>query len=153
MVRSIIYIIATVLLMANCTAEPKTQKATEKTDSKYASNIPSAGNTEAAFTKTIPPTDFLAAFNAQPGAIMVDVRTPKEYASGRIVPDAVNVDYHSDGFLENILELSKDEPIYIYCFSGGRSSKAAYKMRQLGFDRVYECEGGYQRWKRENQAE
>jgi len=32
----------------------------------------------------------------------------------------------------------------------GRSSKAAFKMRQVGFDRIYELKGGYQQWEKEN---
>jgi len=74
---------------------------------------------------------------------------PKEFVGGKIVPEAENVDYHADTFLEKILMYDRDAPIFVYCFSGGRSSKAVYKMKQLGFKKIYECEGGYQKWERD----
>ena len=104
---------------------------------------------ETEFTKTIPPKDFLKIYKENPGAVMVDVRTPKEFVGGKIVPEAENVDYHADTFLEKILMYDRDAPIFVYCFSGGRSSKAVYKMKQLGFKKIYECEGGYQKWERD----
>jgi len=106
-------------------------------------------NTKTAFTKTIPPADFLETYRATPGAIMVDVRTSKEYYGGRMIPEAINVDYHGDNFLTDIVTQDRSQPIFVYCYSGGRSSKAAFKMRQLGFDRIYECAGGYQQWEKE----
>ena len=109
-----------------------------------------ANNTEAKFTKTIPPSEFLAAYEATPGALLIDVRTKKEFLGGKVSPNAINVDYHSKTFVTDILEHDRSEPVFIYCFSGGRSSKAAYKMRQLGFDRIYEMKGGYQLWEKEN---
>jgi len=103
-----------------------------------------------AFTKSIPPSEFLAKYKENPGATIIDVRTPKEFFSGKMVPEAVNIDYHGDEFLTQISVQDRNAPIFVYCFSGGRSSKAAYKMRQLGFDRIYECKGGYQQWEKEN---
>jgi len=135
MVRLFIYMSALFLFASSCSSDGKSSQ-TADTDTEY--------------TRTIPPADFLKAYHAQPGAVMIDVRTPKEYVSGKMVPEAINVDYHADNFLEKILMTERDDPVYIYCFSGGRSSKAAYKMRQLGFDRIYECQGGYQRWEKEN---
>lgn len=136
MVRVFLYLSAFLLLASSCSSDGNKSSQTAETEYEY--------------TRTIPPADFLKAYHAQPGAVMIDVRTPKEYVDGKIVPEAVNVDYHGDDFLEKILMHDKNDPIYIYCFSGGRSSKAAYKMRQLGFDRIYECQGGYQRWEKEN---
>jgi len=122
----------------SCTSDPATSQAS-KTDI-----------TEKEYTKTISPADFLAAYRATPGAVMIDVRTNKEYYGGRMVPEAINVDYHGENFLTEIVTQDRDQPIFVYCYSGGRSSKAAYKMRQLGFDRIYECAGGYQQWEKEN---
>ena len=109
-----------------------------------------ANNTESKFTKTIQPSEFLAAYEATPGALLIDVRTKKEFQAGTVSPKAINVDYHGENFVTDILEHDRSEPVFIYCFSGGRSSKAAYKMRQLGFDRIYEMKGGYQLWEKEN---
>ena len=107
-------------------------------------------NTAAKFTETIPPSDFLRIYKESPGALMFDVRTRKEYHAGKVVPEAINVDYHGENFITDILEYDRSDPVFVYCFSGGRSSKAAFRMRQLGFDRIYEMKGGYQRWQKEN---
>jgi len=139
MVRILFYASLLFLLCNSCTSDNKASSGSSQTSEELGD----------AFTSTIPPAEFLEKYHAQVGAIMIDVRTPKEFVQGKIVPEAVNVDYHSDKFLEKILEHDRSEPIYVYCFSGGRSSKAAYKMRQLGFDRIYECAGGYQRWQKE----
>lgn len=129
------------MILLSCASDPSATASASTTQND---------DSEAKFTKTIPPAEFMAKYNAMPGATMVDVRTRKEYVDGRIVPEAVNIDYHGDQFLEEILSQDKNTPIFVYCFSGGRSSKAAYKMRQLGFDRIYECKGGYQAWEKEN---
>lgn len=136
MVRALLIISTLFMFCLSCVNDKKAAASSTNNDN---------GST---FTSTIPPAEFLEKYHAQQGAVMVDVRTAKEFSQGAMVPTAVNVDFH-DNFLENILLQPKDDPIFIYCFSGGRSSKAAYKMRQLGFDRIYECEGGYQRWEKE----
>ena len=73
-----------------------------------------ANNTESKFTKTIPPSEFLAAYKATPGAALIDVRTRKEYLAGKIAPNAINVDYHGEDFISDILEHDRSEPIFIY---------------------------------------
>ena len=139
MVRVILYSCTMFLLCMSCQSDSKASVSTAEQTAPV----------EAKFTKTIPPSDFLKVYKENPGAVMVDVRTPKEYVNGKIVPEAENVDYHADTFLEKILVYDRDTPIFVYCFSGGRSSKAVYKMKQLGFKQIYECEGGYQKWERE----
>jgi len=139
MVRVIIFSVTVFFICMGCQSD--------KTAS--ASGTEQTSTSESEFTKTISPSEFLKIYNEHPGAVMVDVRTPKEYVSGKIVPEAENVDYHADTFLEKILMHDRDSPIFVYCFSGGRSSKAVYKMKQLGFKQIYECEGGYQKWDRE----
>lgn len=82
---------------------------------------------------------------------LVDVRTPGEYAEGRL-QGAKNIDWNSDGFESEIQELDKTKPAFVYCLSGGRSSSAASKMRDLGFKEVYEMKGGIRAWRNANKA-
>ena len=140
MVRVILYSFTILLLCMSCQSD---NKAT-------ASNSGKASPNETEFIRMLSPTEFLQVYKENPGSVMVDVRTPKEYVGGKLVPEAENVDYHADTFLEKILMYDRDTPIFVYCFSGGRSAKAVYKMKQLGFKKIYECEGGYQKWDREN---
>ena len=79
------------------------------------------------------------------GVQLIDVRTPGEYAAGKI-GEAVNIDFFGDDFEKNILSLDKNLPTLVYCKSGNRSGKAAAKMKELGFREVYDLRGGYSGW-------
>ncbi len=78
---------------------------------------------------------------------LVDVRTPAEYSAGHI-DQALNIDYNAPAFEQRIQTLDKTKPVYIYCQSGGRSSRAAKVMQSLGFQQIYDLQGGYLAWQR-----
>lgn len=74
---------------------------------------------------------------------LLDVRTPEEFAEGHI-EGAINIDFLNANFSEQIIaQLKKEIPVYLYCRSGGRSAKAMLVLRDLGFQTVYELEGGF----------
>ncbi len=75
-------------------------------------------------------------------AVILDVRTPEEVAEGN-VKGSLNLDYRAANFETELKKLSKDKAYFVYCKSGGRSSKAMKKMEDLGFSRVYNILGGY----------
>lgn len=82
-------------------------------------------------------------------AVILDVRTPREYNEGHI-PNAVNIDiYMGRGFLDAIKALEPSKSYYVYCKSGGRSAQACTLMQQLGYNNAYNLLGGYSRWKGE----
>lgn len=72
--------------------------------------------------------------------ILLDVRTPEEFADGHI-PGAINISNESIG--ENdITELpDKEQRIYVYCRSGNRSKQASAKLVNLGYTNVVEIGG------------
>ncbi len=76
---------------------------------------------------------------------LVDVRTPEEYEAGHI-EKATNIDFLADNLEQNIQEINKDRPVFIYCRSGGRSGQAAELMKKLGFKKIYDLRGGYLSW-------
>lgn len=76
--------------------------------------------------------------------VILDVRTPKEFNEGHI-PNAINIDYRSDAFMDSIKKLNKDKKIAVYCRSGGRSKLAAKKLIETGFD-VFELNKGIMNW-------
>lgn len=76
---------------------------------------------------------------------LVDVRTPGEFGGGHLV-GAKNIDFRNAAFAENLAQLDKSKPVFVYCLSGGRSAEAAKLMRAQGFQNVYELEGGYLKW-------
>ena len=72
--------------------------------------------------------------------IILDVRTPAEYAQGHI-PNAINIPNETIG-TEEIPQLpNKKQVIFVYCRSGNRSKQAAEKLVQLGYTNVVEFGG------------
>lgn len=80
---------------------------------------------------------------------LIDVRTAKEFNAGNI-KNSVNIDFFNPQFITCFSEYDKEEPIYLYCQSGNRSGKAAKKLAELGFTKVYDLKGGYSGWKSKN---
>lgn len=78
-------------------------------------------------------------------ALVMDVRTPDEFASGAIA-GAVNYNFRSADFKQKVAQLDKKQTVYVYCLSGGRSGEAAIWMRSIGFEKVYELKGGILAW-------
>lgn len=82
---------------------------------------------------------------------VLDVRTPKEIAQGKITTTALEADFFEDNFIEEATsKISKDETVYVYCKGGNRSAKAVVKLRELGYSKAYNVEGGIKAWKAEN---
>lgn len=66
------------------------------------------------------------------GAVIIDVRTPEEFASGHL-DGALNIDVSSLDFDQKIIELDPKVRYLIYCRSGNRSAQALARMNGLGF--------------------
>lgn len=80
------------------------------------------------------------------GAQIVDVRTEDEWKEGHI-KGARLITSTESGFLERAkASLDPDRPVLVYCRSGKRSEIAAGKLREAGFSRVDELEGGILAW-------
>jgi len=78
-------------------------------------------------------------------AAIIDVRSPEEFA-GQHIDNAINIDWNGDNFEGKIGKYDKSKPIFVYCMSGGRSKKAAEKLSELGFSKIYELQGGIMKW-------
>jgi len=81
--------------------------------------------------------------------LLIDVRTPGEYASGHL-ENSVNIDYKADNFKELIAALDSNQDVYVYCKVGGRSNNAAKIMKKMGFKKIYDLEGGILQWEKED---
>ena len=98
--------------------------------------------------------DELRALQAR-GVPVVDVREPAEYAAGR-VPGASNIprgvlEFEVDGHpavncTRDPALAHRDQPIVLYCRSGGRSALAAEALQRLGFAEPLSLAGGYLGW-------
>lgn len=91
------------------------------------------------------PQAFINQAKADTTSILLDVRTPKEYAEGHLA-NARQLDYlNTEAFDAGIKQLDKSRTYYIYCRSGKRSHSACLKMKKQGF-KVYDMEGGILNW-------
>lgn len=80
---------------------------------------------------------------------LIDVRTRKEYDRGHI-KQARNIPIKNKRkFKENLQELDKERPIYVYCYSGVRSKRASRILKQLGFKDIIDFREGWKAWSKQ----
>ena len=80
---------------------------------------------------------------AKAGAVVLDVRTPEEFAAGH-VPGAKNIPV--DQVAARVGELGPPStPVVVYCRSGKRSAAAIQTLSGLGFQKLWNA-GGYEGW-------
>lgn len=81
--------------------------------------------------------DGTSAFNRDipPNAVIIDVRTAEEFASGHF-PGAINIPH--DRIVEALAtsSLPPRAPLVLYCRSGNRSGKAEATLRSAGFSQL-----------------
>ena len=77
--------------------------------------------------------------------ILVDVRTAEEYESGHI-QDAVNFDFYSESFQNDILTLDKSSSVILYCRTQNRSTKTANYLKENGYKEISVLAGGITSW-------
>ena len=82
----------------------------------------------------------------EPGVVLLDVRTPKEFAEGHL-EGAINIDQNESNFVEMVkAAIPTDKKIAVYCRSGRRSANAAGKLADVGYKCV-NLKGGILAWK------
>lgn len=77
--------------------------------------------------------------------IILDVRTPEEFAEGHI-DGAINIDFYAPDFRSQLEVLDPEASYVLYCRSGNRSAETATLMADLEFTDVDEIEGGILAW-------
>lgn len=99
---------------------------------------------ETASYRQISMDEAITMMEKESGYIILDVRTPEEFADKHI-PGAVNIPNETIA-AEEIPELpDKDQLILVYCRSGNRSKQASEKLAALGYTNVVEF-GGINSW-------
>ena len=83
-----------------------------------------------------------------PGFVILDVRTPEEFESGHI-ERAININYHTDTFVEDLNKLDKNKTYLVYCRTGRRSGDTVDIMTKQGFKELYRTDGDIVKWKSE----
>jgi phage shock protein E len=73
-------------------------------------------------------------------SIVIDVRSFEEVKTG-IIQDAIHIEWTQIDKEITKIDLTKDQPIYLYCRSGNRSGKAAVILEKIGFTNVINAGG------------
>ena len=103
-----------------------------------------ASPTEETSYRQISMDEAITIMEEESGYIILDVRTPEEFAEKHI-PGALNIPNETIGTAE-IPELpDKDQLILVYCRSGNRSKQASEKLVALGYTNIVEF-GGINDW-------
>lgn len=82
---------------------------------------------------------------AEPGVVILDVRTPDEIAEG-FIEGALIIDFQGSNFESEIASLNKDVTYAVYCRSGNRSGKVIKIMKDGGFLNLFNLDGGILDW-------
>ena len=103
-----------------------------------------ADSKQEASYENITPEQAKQIMDTQQGYILLDTRTPEEYAQGHI-PGAIVISH--DEILEKAEEMLPDKTqlILVYCRSGRRSKLAAQDLVKLGYTNIKEF-GGIVDW-------
>jgi rhodanese-related sulfurtransferase len=116
--KRIIALIAASLLLAGCSS---TSSAIDLSVTEFSSKI------------------------TEPGVVILDVRTPAEFAEG-FIEGARLIDFQSGNFENQIATLDKNSTYAVYCRSGNRSGQAVKVMQDAGFTNVINMNGGVIEW-------
>jgi len=77
-----------------------------------------------------------------PSAALIDVREESEYAAGHLE----GAEHIGKGVIERDIiarHPDKSQPLYLYCGGGFRSALAADALRQMGYTKVVNVDGGW----------
>ncbi len=79
--------------------------------------------------------------------VLIDIRTPGEYAQGHI-EGASLIDFYGSDFRNQMADLDTTKTLMIYCRSGNRSGKAASMLTHVGFREIVNLQQGIIDWQR-----
>ncbi len=90
--------------------------------------------------KTVNAEEARILLEKQKNVVILDVRTPQEYAAGHL-KNATLLNKYEPDFEAKIQALDRTQPYLVYCAAGGRSGETFQLMKQLGFEQVYDAKG------------
>lgn len=108
--------------------------------------IPEIATAQTGGIQSIDAASFRRQLDAEPQAILLDVRTRSEFEEGHL-PGAVHIDVLQSDFESAVQDLDLTKPIYVYCLAGQRSMRAAQILRSMDATQLYNLRGGIRSWK------
>ena len=96
----------------------------------------------------ISPDDLLTKMKGETKPLLLDVRSPQEFAEGH-VEGAINIPFND--LRKRVGELGEDKAreVVVYCRSGKRASFAERDLRKMGFSAVLHLKGDMLGWQRD----
>lgn len=148
--RTFLGVAAASVLLAACGGDNETSSSTSSDTA--AETGASNESTSAQGIRLVTAADG-AAIAADPpeDLVILDVRTPEEFAEGHI-DGATMIDFYSDDFADQIADLDPAVPYLLYCRSGNRSGQTTTLMADLGFGDVADIDGGILAWDQAGQS-
>ena len=146
--RLLIPIVALAVVLAACGGSDETTSATDSvpdTVVETAAIQPTATESNPAGLRLVSADDAATALASRTDLVLLDVRTPEEFADGH-VDGATLIDFYGADFADQLAELDRDASYVVYCRSGNRSGQTVDLMQQLGFTDVQDVEGGVLAW-------
>ena len=104
-----------------------------------------APEAKVATVREVTPDEAEKLLKDNPKVIVLDVRTPEEFAKGHI-PGAKNVDFLGDDFAKGAKGLDPQTPILVHCAAGGRSTQALDSLKDKTV--VYHLKAGFKAWEK-----
>ena len=131
------------LVLASCGGtEPAAGAAAPSTSE----TITASGNVAMPGISTVSAQEAAAIVDNPPADLVVlDVRTPEEFAAGHL-DGALLVDFYDADFADQLAALDPEIPYVVYCRSGNRSGQTLSIMQQLGFSSAVDVQGGIVAW-------
>ncbi len=96
--------------------------------------------------KNVTPEEVAKLLKDNPKTLVLDVRTPEEFAAGHIA-GATNVNLQDADFAQRIAKLAQNQPVVVHCGAGTRSAKALPTIVQQKFPMIYHMNGGFTAWR------
>lgn len=93
---------------------------------------------------SISPQDLSQKLKDGTAPLIVDVRSPQEFATGHI-PGALNIPHDQIG--QHLDEMRSDRGVALYCMVGPRARLGEQKLLEAGVERVLHIDGGFSAWK------
>lgn len=130
-------------------SEPTTKEAAPEKSAKVAVEAPKAkeeSKAESPFVAVnVDAKSAAAMLKESPDMIIVDVRTPEEFAEGHIA-GAKNIDVKAPDFEAKLSKLDRKAAYVVHCRSGARSSSAMPTFEKLKFENIIHLNTGFNDW-------
>lgn len=130
------FLLAAAIGLASCSAE------SASTDTNAAGTVDLVENGATATVQTIGSQQTKTLLEQDKNVVILDVRTPGEYASGHL-KNAQHIDFYAADFSQRLQSLDPATSYVVYCAVGGRSREAVQLMAGMGFQQVYDSSEGY----------